>query len=50
MPVVGLFWIIRRYQKQFWQNKIQNILTGLCYLVPPHFVSLFGKYLAPGPC
>ncbi len=46
-PDVGLFWIIRRFQEQFWWNKIQNILTGLCSLVPPHFVSLFENVCHP---
>ncbi len=31
-------------------EKIQNILTGLCSLVPPHFVSLFRKCSSAGPC
>jgi hypothetical protein len=31
-------------------KKNQNILTGLCSLVPPHFVSLFGKCSSSVPC
>ncbi len=29
-PVVCLFWIIRRFQEQFWWNRIQKKMTGLC--------------------
>ncbi len=42
-PVVGLFWIIRRFQDQFWLNKIQNIFDRSLFFGSSSFCLFFWK-------